>query len=166
MFLFRPLCEKSLQFLNEVRNECAEEYLHDSRKFTLTQTKEWFNKTQPNYYIIQYEGTDIGYFRVSRHSKLNSNLYIGADIHKDFRGRKLAHPAYIEFISFMFRKYRLNKISLEVLSTNVRAYSLYRKLGFIQEGIKRQEVLKNNTYTDSIVMSILKKEFYGTILES
>jgi len=166
MFVFRPLCEKDLQFLNEIRNDCAEEYLHDSRKFTLEQTKEWFKTAQPDYYIIQLENIDIGYFRVSQHSKSNRNICIGADMHKDFRGKKLAYPAYVEFLSFLFSKYHLNKISLEVLSTNIRALSLYRKVGFIQEGIKRQEVLKHDNYIDSIVMSILKQEFYGTILES
>lgn len=165
MFTFRPLGEKDLQFLNKIRNNCAEEYLHDSRKFTLDQTKEWFRVSQPNYYIIQLENTDIGYFRVTQHSESNRNVYIGADIHEDFRGKKLAYPAYVEFISFLFSKYHLNKISLEVLSTNVRAYNLYTKLGFVQEGIKRQEVLKHSTYVDSIIMSILKEEFYGTILE-
>lgn len=165
-FSFRPLCEKDLQFLNEVRNDCAEEYLHDSRKFTLAQTKEWFRKEQPNYYIIQMEDIDVGYFRVSQHSQSNSNLYIGADLHKEYRGRKLAHPAYKQFISYLFEKYNLNKISLEVLSSNVRAYSLYKKLGFKQEGVKRQEVLKQGTYVDSIIMSILKEEFYGPVLEN
>lgn len=165
MFLFRSLCEKDLQFLSEVRNDCAEQYLHDSRRFTLDQTREWFYNTQPDFYIIQYQNIDIGYFRISQHSKLNRNLYIGADLHKDYRGKKLAHPAYVEFLSFLFTKYDLNKVSLEVLSTNMRACNLYTKLGFIQEGIKRQEVLKHSTYVDSIIMSILKEEFYGTILE-
>jgi RimJ/RimL family protein N-acetyltransferase len=166
MFLFRALSEEDLQFLNEIRNDCAEDYLHDSRKFTLDQTREWFHKVQPDYYVIQFENTDIGYFRVSQHSELNKNLYIGADLHKDFRGKKLAYPAYIQFISFLFNEYGLNKISLEVLATNVRAYNLYKKLGFIKEGVKRQEIYKEGTYIDSIVMSILKEEFYGTVLEN
>lgn len=166
MFLFRPLCDRDLEFLNEIRNECAKDYLHDSRKFTLEQTKEWFNKTHPDYYIINYANNDIGYFRISQHSILNKNLYIGADIHKNFRGKKLAYYAYIKFIPFLFKRYNLNKISLEVLSTNTRAYNLYNKLGFKQEGIKRQEVYKNGIYIDSIIMSILKDEFYGSILEN
>jgi RimJ/RimL family protein N-acetyltransferase len=166
MFLFRSLSEEDLQFLNEIRNDCAEDYLHDSRKFTLDQTKEWFYKVQPDYYIIQFENTDIGYFRVNQYSELNKNLYIGADLHKDFRGKKLAYPAYIQFMSFLFNEYGLNKISLEVLDTNVRAYNLYKSLGFRKEGVKRQEIYKEGTYIDSIVMSILKEEFYGTVLEN
>jgi RimJ/RimL family protein N-acetyltransferase len=53
----------------------------------------------------------------------------------------------------------LNKISLEVLSNNIIALNLYKKLGFVTEGIKRQEVYKNNQWVDSIIMSILKNEY-------
>ena len=53
-----------------------------------------------------------------------------------------------------------------MLSTNSRAYNLYKKLGFIQEGIKRQEVFKQDQFIDSIIMSILKTEYYGNILEN
>ncbi len=166
MYSFRLLCKQDLQFLNEVRNDCAEEYLHDSRKFTLEQTNKWFDTEQPNYYIIQLNNTDIGYFRITQYSKHNNNLYIGADLHKDYRGKKLAYAAYVEFLSYLFEKYKLNKVSLEVLSTNTRAYNLYLKLGFVQEGVKRQEVFREGTYVDSIVMSILKEELYGTILEN
>jgi len=46
-----------------------------------------------------------------------------------------------------------------VLETNQRAINLYNKLGFIKEGVKREEVLKNNKWINSIVMSILKSEY-------
>jgi RimJ/RimL family protein N-acetyltransferase len=38
------------------------------------------------------------------------------------------------------------------------AYNLYKKLGFVDEGIKRQEVLKNGVYVDSVIMSMLRSE--------
>ena len=49
---FTKLAYDDLLFLNEVRNECAIEYLHDSRTFTLDETIKWFNNTNPNYWII------------------------------------------------------------------------------------------------------------------
>ena len=63
------------------------------------------------------------------------------------------------FINFLFETLNFHKISLEVLSTNETAYNLYLKLGFIEEGKKRQEVLKDNVWVDSIIMSILKSEW-------
>jgi len=166
MIYFRCLEESDLEFLNEVRNHCAKEYLHDSRTFSLSDTLNWFKTTNPNYYIILNEGKKIGYFRLSNYSQLNQNIYIGADLHPKFWGEKLAYPSYQKFIDYLFINYNLNKISLEVLSTNIRAYNLYKKLGFVQEGVKRQEVLKQNQFIDSIIMSLLKTEYNANILEN
>lgn len=167
MISFRSLLREDLEFLNEVRNYCAAEYLHDSRIFSLSDTVQWFETNCPDYYIILYKGEKIGYFRLSNYSTINQNIYIGADLHPKFWGKKLAYPSYQKFIDYLFTKYNLNKISLEVLSTNVRAYTLYKKLGFVQEGIKRQEIFKQDQFIDSIVMSLLKTEYNNAyILEN
>jgi diamine N-acetyltransferase len=159
---FTKIHSDDLSFLNETRNLYAKDFLHDSRTFTLDETQSWFHKYKPDYWII-WEGNErAGYFRLSNYSKDNRNIYIGADIHPNFSGKGLGYKSYKEFMNLLFSEeteYKLNKITLEVLSTNNRALHLYKKLGFIQEGCKREEVLKDGYYVDSIIMSILKKEF-------
>lgn len=155
---FTRLCFEDLPFLNEVRNKYAEEFLHDSRKFTLQETEEWFLLKKPDYRIIWKGLNRIGYFRLGNYSQENKNIYVGADIHKEYTGKGLGKMSYELFLPQLFKEYDLHKISLEVLSTNKRAISLYRKLGFIEEGIKREDVLKSGVYVDSIIMSILRKE--------
>lgn len=159
MLTFRKITSNDLQFLNIVRNTYSKDYLHDSRVFTLDETIQWFLKVNPDYYIIEINLKKIGYFRLSNHSIENRNIYIGADIHPDFCGLGYATQAYKQFIPFLFKEYNLNKISLEVLATNDRAIHLYKKLGFVLEGIKRKEVLKNQQWIDSKIMSILKEEY-------
>ena len=88
MISFKLLEETDLEFLNEVRNYCAEEYLHDSRTFSLNDTLNWFKNTQPQYYIILNQNEKIGYFRLSNYSITNQNIYIGADLHPKFWGKK------------------------------------------------------------------------------
>jgi hypothetical protein len=122
--------------------------------------------TLPDYYIILSDDEKIGYFRLTNYSKINRNIYIGADLHPNFWGKKLSYNSYVKFMRYLFDTYELNKISLEVLSTNIRAINLYKKLNFVHEGIKRQEVLKQNQFVDSIIMSILKTEYNGSILEN
>jgi RimJ/RimL family protein N-acetyltransferase len=158
---FTKITFEDLTFLNGVRNLYAEEFLHDSRTFSLPETQSWYRGTKPDYWIIWEEDEKCGYFRLSNHLKENRNLYIGADIHPAFAGRGLGYKAYKEFVVYLFNNedYDLNKISLEVLATNTRAIHLYKKLGFVQEGCKREDVLKGDTYVDSIIMSILKKDY-------
>ena len=158
MISFRPLSRDDVPFLTEVRNECAEQYLHTSSKFSVDDAYKWFDTNKPMFYTILYNDVKIGYFRVTNYSEVNRNLYIGADLHKDYRGKGLAYEAYRLFIPFVIKKYNLHKVSLEVLANNIRAYNLYVKLGFVNEGVKRQEVYKNGDFVGSIVMSILASE--------
>ena len=150
--------EEELIFLNEVRNDCAEQFLHNPSTYTLKETKLWYFIIKVPYYIVHLNGSKIGYFRLSNYSKENNTMYIGMDLHKDYRGKGLAYQSYIKFIPYIFNLYNLNKLSLEVLSTNIPAYKLYKKLGFIEEGRKRQEIYRHNEYIDSIIMSMLKTE--------
>lgn len=154
---FYRIKEEDLQFLNETRNGYASEYLHDSRTFTLQETIEWYNKTNPNYWIIFDEDINerVGYFRLSSYSSINKNIYIGADISQKFKGKGYGTEAYKKFIPLLLGFYDLHKISLEVLETNVVAIRLYEKLGFIREGTKRHEVYKNGSWINSIIMSYL-----------
>jgi diamine N-acetyltransferase len=148
-----------LEFFTEVRNSCAQLYLHDSRTFTLEEAKMWFPTTQIIYYIIEKDNKRIGYFRMNNYSEMNKNIYIGADLHEDYRGKGFGYLAYKEYIDFLFNNIDLHKISLEVLETNGIAMRLYKKLGFVEEGRKREEIKKGGLYFDSVIMSILKSEW-------
>jgi RimJ/RimL family protein N-acetyltransferase len=112
MVVFRKMIESDLPFFSEVRNNCATEFLHDSRLFTLEQTLEWFQNTNPNYYIIEYDNNKIGYFRTSNHNVEESSIYIGCDIHIDYRGKGLAYESYLKFIPLLYEEFKVNIINL------------------------------------------------------
>ena len=147
-----------IHFINEVRNQYSEEYLHDSRTFTLSESYDWFKKMNPDWYIILNNDNPIGYFRLSNYSEENMNIYVGADISPEHTGKGFGYLSYETFLPYLFDEYGLNKVSLEVLATNERAIHLYKKIGFVVEGVKREEVLKKGILVDSIIMSILRSE--------
>lgn len=160
-FNFIKMVKGDMPFLVDIRNKYAKEFLHNSKTFNVNEAYEWFDKTKPDYRVIYLNETPIGYFRLTNHSVENKNIYIGADIHPLFAGKGHGFQCYKEFIPQLFQEYDLHKISLEVLSTNKRAIHLYEKLGFVKEGVKRQDVYKNDKWVDSIIMSILKEEYNG-----
>lgn len=151
--------ESDLDFFLEVRNSCSEKFLHDSRKFSSEDAKRWYTEKSPLFYIIKYEGERIGYFRTSNLDQKNRSIYIGCDIHENFRGKGLAFKSYLLFIPLITKKFSLDIILLEVLSTNFVAMSLYKKLGFLEKETKKEEVLKGDSLVDSIVMYINSKDF-------
>jgi RimJ/RimL family protein N-acetyltransferase len=48
------------------------------------------------------------------------------------------------------------RVELSVYSSNPRAAALYRKLGFVEEGIKRRSVCIDGIYFDEILMAHIK----------
>lgn len=159
MIKITKLTRSDIPFFNLVRNQCAVEYLHCSTLFSIEDSYNWFDTNNPDYYLITYNFEKIGYFRTSNYSSQNNNMYIGSDLHYNWRGKGLGYKSYLKFIPFIFKKYKLNKISLEVLTTNVIAINLYKKLGFVFEGTKRKEIFKNDEYIDSNIMSMLYSEY-------
>ena len=145
-----------LEFLINIRNQYCEEYLHDSRKFTLEDAQKWYKEKHPSYLKIIFDGVDIGYVRLT--NDYNDNLYVGVDISPEYTGKGYGYQTYIELLPLLFNYFAIDKVYLEVLSTNERAIHLYEKIGFKVDGIKKAEVLKKDTYVDSIIMSFSKSD--------
>ena len=115
---FRKLEIDDLEFFNNVRNSFSEQFLHNSKQFTIQETGDWFKYNYPDYYIIELENEKIGYFRLSNHSIENKNIYVGMDIAKEYQGKGYGYYVFNKFIDYLFDVYDLNKVSLEVLKTN------------------------------------------------
>ena len=63
-------------------------------------------------------------------------------------------------IGWIFANTSAHRIWLDTLRHNARAAHVYRKLGFVDEGVFRDAYrLPDGTYADRIVMSILKREW-------
>ena len=143
--MVRLMEKKDVPFLNTVRNECSK-YLHDKSTHTLDEAYNWCEKEKRLYFIYEIDGRSIGYFRTSDWN--DNSCYIGMDIHKDYRGKKLAVKAYGEMMEHLVNNYNVTMFKLEVLGSNVRAQKLYEKLGFEQVGV---ELLEND---ESIFMEL------------
>jgi RimJ/RimL family protein N-acetyltransferase len=64
-------------------------------------------------------------------------------------------------LRFGFDEMNLNRIVLSVYSENGRARACYRKCGFVEEVVQRQEVYQDGAYMDLVWMSVLRDEFYA-----
>jgi RimJ/RimL family protein N-acetyltransferase len=62
-------------------------------------------------------------------------------------------------LGYAFDGLALNKVYLQVFTTNEKAVRLYRKLGFKEEGVLRQHYFVNGAYHDMYSMSVLQGEF-------
>ena len=53
----------------------------------------------------------------------------------------------------------MHKVELDVYSFNPRAEKVYRKNGFVLEGVKRKDYQYNGTYIDTKLFGMLKCDY-------
>ena len=164
----RPIESKDLLFVNRVRNTCKE-FLHNQQEFSMQETIEWFVNKKPEWYMIDAQDVTLDGFALSRNSgtvgyirteKHGTGLQIGMDLDEQFRGKGLAKAAYKKFISWAFDKGH-SYLTLDVLASNTRAYTLYRSLGFtVNYDSLPVEIERGRERILSITMDLTKEEWH------
>jgi diamine N-acetyltransferase len=84
------------------------------------------------------------------------SIWIGVSAH---RGKGAGRTASRALLRHAFLDLNLNRVHLTVLEDNLVAQSLYRKLGFVEEGRLRRAAYKNGRFVDLIQMAMLSGEY-------
>jgi RimJ/RimL family protein N-acetyltransferase len=90
-----------------------------------------------------------------RHASLG--IVIGA---KDCWSQGYGSDALRALLRFGFDEINLNRVWLEVFADNARAIASYKKCGFVEEGRLRQHWFRRGAYRDSLIMGVLREEFW------
>lgn len=99
-------------------------------------------------------------FQSSPRKRLAHTGSFGMMVHKDFRDQGIGKALLQELLRWAEQNRFIEKVCLGVFSTNEHAIALYKKLGFIEEGRKVNEVkLSDEAYVDDVLMyKNVKKE--------
>ena len=62
-------------------------------------------------------------------------------------------------LEYGFKHLKLHRIQLIVLDFNERALHMYRKLGFVDEGIQREALIVDGRWSNVVMMSMLEQEY-------
>lgn len=163
--LKREYIESFLKWLNDPE---VTQYLIGYRPLTRDMEEEWFNnlKKRDNAFIFSILLTDgeklIGNCGLEDIHWINRvgacGIFIGD---KENQGKGYGTEALQLLLNYGFNTLNLNRIDLKVYEFNTRAIKCYKKVGFIEEGRKRQATFKNGKFYDDIIMSILREEWEG-----
>lgn len=105
--------------------------------------------------VAEMEGKVIGWlvFHSAKRERLAHTGSLGMMIHKDYREIGIGRMLIRELLEWAGKNPWIEKIGLGVFSSNQRAISLYKSMGFKEEGRKRKEIkLEDNVYADDILM--------------
>src|SRR5690606_35029269 len=114
--------------------------------YTLEETRQFFediivgSSTSKSYMIVDKDAhKKIGITSLIHMDTKNRNAECIIDIgEKDYWGKGYGQEALSLLLDFGFLELNLHRISLRVFSFNQRAVNLYKRIGFIEEGISRE----------------------------
>jgi len=80
---------------------------------------------------------------------------------KDYWNKGYGTEAARLLINYGFQQLNLHRISSSVVTFNERSIKFHKKLGFQEEGRRRQATFKNGQYHDHVQFGLLKEEWKG-----
>ena len=87
------------------------------------------------------------------------SFYIGED-EKYIDDEGLAREAALLLIKYGFNNLNLNKIWMELYEFDTRKQIFFKEeFGFFQDGVLRENCFEDGRYWDSVIISLLKKDF-------
>lgn len=105
---------------------------------------------------------NIGIMSLLRISEYNKSADLSITISDEEDRRKGYGIAALKWLlEYAFNTLFLHRIQLEVLESNLPAESLYKKIGFKQEGIKQDAFYNGQEYTNLKLFSLLRNEWDG-----
>jgi UDP-4-amino-4,6-dideoxy-N-acetyl-beta-L-altrosamine N-acetyltransferase len=165
---FIHLKEEHLLLLAKWRNNPnVSSMLFDRGKFTIAKQRTWFEKNKKDklrkQFIIVENKTQKPIGTVNLMNIDYENLhcdwgyYIG-----EAQYRMGGHAVEAEYLilKYAFCELGMNKVYCQTLSYNSKVISIHSKFGFKTDGILREHYKENGSFSDVVLMSILKDEFY------
>jgi len=109
--------------------------------------------------IESLDGTPVGAFNMNSIDERNGTFSVGMQIGGEHRSQGYGTAAMNIILRYAFFERRLNKYYGSVLEDNIASATMLKKLGCVQEGIRRQQVYSDGRYFDEILFGLTKEDF-------
>ncbi|HEY3316022.1 MAG TPA: GNAT family protein [Bacillota bacterium] len=163
----RPVDRSDLPLLWEWANdEATMPYLKPRWPMSLAEAREGLDRllgseTERSFIVhITRTGQAIGRADLRRIDPRNRSAELGFSLYDAAqRGKGYGADALRVLLSSAFDRLHLHRVELNVNEDNQRAQRLYRRLGFVVEGLVRDDDFAGGRYRHSYLMGLLEDEF-------
>jgi len=113
--------------------------------------------------IDNLEGEHVG--SISLHSRRGKNgtFGFGINVYKPHRNNGYATDAVRVLLRYCFHERRFQKCDSACVATNDASIALHKKLGFVEEGLRRREHYLNGQFVDDVLFGLTREEFDATL---
>lgn len=123
---------------------------------TLEGVRQRLQSPEPNthYLVAELDGKVVGMIGI--HGKTGRKSHcagIGMMVHDAYQGRGIGTALMAAAIDLADRWLGLMRLELDVYPDNEPARRLYRKMGFVEEGVQKKAVFRDGQYVDLVMMA-------------
>jgi RimJ/RimL family protein N-acetyltransferase len=136
----------------------AKRFVEENADFSSTNSRIMFT-------IEDLNGVSVGGINLNSIDERNGTFSIGIVIDNPYRGKGYGTRAVHMLLKYAFFERRLNKFNDNVLEGNEPSAAMLRKVGCVQEGVRRQVFYINGRYHDSILFGLTKDEYIDFLHE-
>ena len=160
----RPLEREDLRFVHELdNNETVMHYWFEEPYEAFVELCDLYDKhihdQSERRFIVEREGLRVGLVELVEINHIHRRAEFQIIISPDHQGRGYATQATHLAMGYAFTVLNLYKLFLVVDVENTRAVSVYRKLGFTEEGILRHEFFVDGVYRDAYRMAAFQPDY-------
>lgn len=152
---------KKVEWINNPDNN---EFLHYEIPICVEKTEQWFDShvgDNTRYdAVIEADGIPvgtIGLLSIDRKNK-KAEYYIAMG-ETTYKGKGIASEASRLILAYGFDTLKLNRIYLFTEIKNFAAQKLFERVGFVKEGVIRQDIVSRGKYVDRIAYGFLREDW-------
>jgi len=131
---------------------------------SMADERQWMDR-QSSYTFGEYQfavengdGDLVGRCGVTKIDWKNRVAELGIMIGTPYRGRGYATDAMTVLCDFCFREMNVHKLKVTVFAFNTPALRCYERIGFVREGLLRQELWRDGAWQDVVILAKMAQE--------
>ncbi|MCK6375845.1 MAG: spermidine N1-acetyltransferase [Zoogloea sp.] len=160
----RPLEREDLRFVHELdNNESVMHYWFEEPYEAFVELCDLYDKhihdQSERRFVVERDGVRVGLVELVEINHIHRRAEFQIIISPEHQGRGYATQATRLAMGYAFTVLNLYKLFLVVDVENTRAVSVYKKLGFTEEGILRHEFFVDGVYRDAYRMAAFQPDY-------
>ena len=107
--------------------------------------------------VLEHNKLLVGYLTAERGfaNRIKHSAYITVGILADYQGQGLGKKLFTQLKNWAITN-NITRLELTVMKHNTAGVSLYKKMGFVIEGIKQKSLIVNGQYVDEYYMALVR----------
>jgi UDP-4-amino-4,6-dideoxy-N-acetyl-beta-L-altrosamine N-acetyltransferase len=153
-----------IEYIREVRNSLGvRQYMYNDNLISREEHSTWVESLRGNessrVMVVLFRGKTEGLVALHKINKTQKTADWAFYLSENVQGKGVGGVVEFKLIDMAFNEIGLEKLNCEVLMSNPKVIEMHQKFGFVLEGIRRANIVKESARMDVAMLGILREEW-------